>query len=78
MLSYFFLPQLMCTDARALLAEYSAATRTYVRLTKELAFLAANSPLSVFTERLGKTESARRECERTRLAFRSHKAEHEC
>ena len=68
----------MCADARALMAEYNAATQVYAKLTNELAFLAANSSLSVFTERLEKTEEARHECERTRLAFRSHKAEHAC
>ena len=68
----------MCADARALMAEYNAATQAYARLTKELAFLAANSSLSVFTEGLEKTEEARHACERTRLAFRSHKAEHAC
>jgi hypothetical protein len=69
---------IMCTDARALLAEYNAATQAYARLTKELAFLASNTSISVFTERLERTEVARHECERTRLAFRSHKAEHAC
>ena len=69
---------IMCADARALLKEYNAATQAYARLAKELAFLAANSSLSVFTERLEKTEVAMHECERTRVAFRSHKAEHQC
>jgi hypothetical protein len=68
----------MCADARALLAEYHAATQADARLAKELAYLATDSSSSVFTERLNKTEEARHECERTRLAFRSHKAEHAC
>jgi hypothetical protein len=68
----------MCADARVLMAEYNAATQAYARLTQELAPLGATCSLSVFTERLEKTEVARHECERTRLAFRSHKAEHAC
>ena len=48
----------MCADARALLAEYNAATQAYARLTKELTYLATNSSISVFTERLEKTEGS--------------------
>ena len=59
-----------------MLAEYRAATLAYAELTKELERLSFNGSLSVITKQLEKTEAARNECERTRLAFGSHKTEH--
>ncbi len=68
----------MCFEGRALLAEYIRATKEHAKATKHLATLAGRASLSLFSEVLAETEKARRVCERTRLAFRSHRAEHKC
>jgi hypothetical protein len=68
----------MCAEGRTLLAEYIKATKEHARVTKYLAKLAGTTTQSIFSEALTESETARLECERARLAFRSHKAEHEC
>jgi hypothetical protein len=68
----------MCSEGRTLLAEYIKATKEHARATKYLASLAGKTTQSVFSEALATSEAARKACERARLTFRAHKAEHEC
>lgn len=66
----------VCSQRKALAAEYAASVRAYVAAVEDMERIQDSAHVETYQKLFNLAEAQRMTCERARLAIRRHKREH--